>query len=1242
MSAPRFVVLDPRTGVRSRVRIGRAREVARVNPALIVEVAPGYRVEGRRVVVARARPRASAGAGPSRGVDVGRLATVARAATSTRSRGRRVQQPPPQPPQPPRRSQRNRSRIDMVTVTLYQRAGEPYEPVLSDYGPLDTLEGVRAATDALAAAMQGNRGRNILEYWQQALDAGRVRIIDGRPVVAVRTDAIVPVRRGALMNNEPVVVGPGDFLDEDFGATVETYAISAAVWAIATQREPLNSATALHRNLAQRVLGNRAPMLNTRYTPLQEAAASLAPGNCFKDSVVAVLERTTKNPRAVKAALNRVRKWPDGPVTLEQGLELCAADVTDTLVLDAHEAVVAFRRTPRKTKAPGRLVLLLHDGHVCPVLNPKLTLKIELPPEDFIASNVSVPKLKAPEELRDPVPVTTDQSVLEFASRDDLRSIEPGVYAVPDIRPVLDALADVEVPCRVWSERGEVRRVDLVAKAPDKIITIRQTRPIGDANRLLDHQLRAYRDGRNRLDPVVRSRAARGEWSNSVSEVFDKLVKTAMTARLPCDVDGPAWALDVNKLYSHVLANMERVPVLTAADELVELKKRPGELEPDTWYLVEPLDLSTAWAEIYFRGTTSLCLGRNLARLNARVKFLGMLRPSYVAPMRAAPVVRELYADQDPAVAKQVVNHAIGIAGRQVTSNSRSELYTMRDWAVMRKRECPGSKIYRLTPRLYVVEHRVERRVLNGWRNTTWATLHEDAAFEMAMRARAFDRVIAIKTDCLFVPATERVPAGSATIGEFKPPELVDHWPGRMWEPVTWRPVVCPPRAWRHVDEIPEDGNVMIGARFPGSGKTWTLTKYIRDHGLEEKTIVLAQQNSTLEEFRRLLPGCRCYATTTAWYRLEVFDIRARCPLAKDKLGSDTVLVLEEAGLFPVQVLRKLVEESQRRSWRLLGTYDLKQLPPVRDALYSEELAERHLIAAFERRLFLDRNRTLPEHQMPRLEELEAAVDAGDRDRCVAIVKSWNPGVPIEDVLEGRAPGLRLSYLNILGSMATNRLAELVPGSVWTWRGSLAGVKNARYRVRAVGDKVHAENTVTGEALVVDRRTWLHSTEDENSVTIYSCQGTRTSGDVLLMDIDSELMTPAAIWMAVTRARDLDRVRWVSGTSELLRDLDARLRRKINGYREQDRRAGRRRGDLTVAGARRILTRARCRCQTCGIALVDDWVFDRIDNLEPHDEDNLRLSCVSCNADTSDERGRQWRSSFCPGRPPSRASSPPG
>ena len=102
--------------------------------------------------------------------------------------------------------------------------------------------------------------------------------------------------------------------------------------------------------------------------------------------------------------------------------------------------------------------------------------------------------------------------------------------------------------------------------------------------------------------------------------------------------------------------------------------------------------------------------------------------------------------------------------------------------------------------------------------------------------------------------------------------------------------------------------------------------------------------------------------------------------------------------------------------------------------------------------------------------------------------------------------------------------------------------------------------------------------------------------------------------MAITRARNFDKVYLVQGISSVLLHLKAYIRDKVNGYTRQDKTRDQE-TTITTEDIWALLKADKFRCRHCGADFYQEgtWTLDRTDDDLGHTKENCGIACLSCN-----------------------------
>ena len=145
--------------------------------------------------------------------------------------------------------------------------------------------------------------------------------------------------------------------------------------------------------------------------------------------------------------------------------------------------------------------------------------------------------------------------------------------------------------------------------------------------------------------------------------------------------------------------------------------------------------------------------------------------------------------------------------------------------------------------------------------------------------------------------------------------------------------------------------------------------------------------------------------------------------------------------------------------------------------------------------------------------------------------------------------------------------------------------------------------------------------------TCHSVQGCSIDDNVTIFDWNHHLISREWLWTAITRARDLNRVRFYKYSSDLNEEFNEKcikkyFERKVAAYKEQDRKAGRSVDRFNYMDAQWLKDRINDKCCQCGCGFTlsidngninSNLTAQRMDNDQPHLKDNCVAFCASCN-----------------------------
>lgn len=144
--------------------------------------------------------------------------------------------------------------------------------------------------------------------------------------------------------------------------------------------------------------------------------------------------------------------------------------------------------------------------------------------------------------------------------------------------------------------------------------------------------------------------------------------------------------------------------------------------------------------------------------------------------------------------------------------------------------------------------------------------------------------------------------------------------------------------------------------------------------------------------------------------------------------------------------------------------------------------------------------------------------------------------------------------------------------------------------------------------------------------TCHSKQGCSVDDDIVIYDWSKEYCSKNWYWTAITRSRDLNRVKFYKYDADendlsKLR-VETYFKNKIMNYEEQDKKAGRDVEGNDYVDVDFLMGLMNTQCENCNEPLVIDFedgrissniTCQRVNNEQSHFKDNCIGLCVQCN-----------------------------
>ena len=186
---------------------------------------------------------------------------------------------------------------------------------------------------------------------------------------------------------------------------------------------------------------------------------------------------------------------------------------------------------------------------------------------------------------------------------------------------------------------------------------------------------------------------------------------------------------------------------------------------------------------------------------------------------------------------------------------------------------------------------------------------------------------------------------------------------------------------------------------------------------------------------------------------------------------------------------------------------------------------------------------------------------------------------------------------------------------------------NFKFRIsNIVGDIVVLQNVATNEKQNIELKVLRKNFIYAYCYTCHSKQGCSVDDDIVIYDWSKWYCSKNWYWTAITRARDLNRVKFYKYDADendmsKIR-VETYFKNKIMNYIEQDKKAGRDVEDGDYVDVEFLMNLMNTQCENCNEPLVIDFEdgkvssnisCQRVNNDISHFKDNCIGFCVQCN-----------------------------
>ena len=419
---------------------------------------------------------------------------------------------------------------------------------------------------------------------------------------------------------------------------------------------------------------------------------------------------------------------------------------------------------------------------------------------------------------------------------------------------------------------------------------------------------------------------------------------------------------------------------------------------------------------------------------------------------------------------------------------------------------------------------------------------------------------------------------------------------------------------------------MMIRAKFAGSGKSY-IGQYFKN--MNKKVLFVVPHNRLSQE----IDG------DTATYNMFL-----RIPVHKgDELpeydhSQYNVIFFDEIYMTNLFIYSKVLHFIEKKENKIIiGAGDTKQLEPINDLTNTQphdKYADQCINKMFKYNIYL-----------------KICKRVGEKDRLILdelYDDFWIKQLPIREIIkkyfrftkEINKTDMSIAYTNDRCKYVSNEVRKqlgytgsYVVGEELIRRLYLKqdGAKfnaNIRYKILYInGSKITIENIKDKKKHTLDEETLYKHFRYGYCATCHSCQGASIKNNITIHEWQrTKLVSREWLWTALTRATDFKNVSFYQNV-EAEQDLqEQKLRKylsnKIEGYKQQDIKAGR---DLNLDNYVDVdfcMERLRGTCGKCGCdfyietkkgVINSNFTCQRVDNSFSHSKDNCIAYCDYCN-----------------------------
>ena len=432
------------------------------------------------------------------------------------------------------------------------------------------------------------------------------------------------------------------------------------------------------------------------------------------------------------------------------------------------------------------------------------------------------------------------------------------------------------------------------------------------------------------------------------------------------------------------------------------------------------------------------------------------------------------------------------------------------------------------------------------------------------------------------------------------------------------------------IEEVKMNNPMMIRGELPGTGKSYICQKMV-DKGF--KVIFVCPTNKLLQAFEgEAITINKFFGISFGDVKLEAFDYSFFDVIVFDEIYFSSLSIYWRIAQFVEQNKDKKI---------ILATGDTKQLKPVQEITNVQEYdvyADHIINLIFSNSILLKECKRL--HTQEDKEKLtNIKIDIFENKLSIKkIINKYN----FEYTTDISGSKNNIAFLNNTCKNVSNEIRKLENrkdeyevGEYLICREytkTKSGTFNVNFVYKIVyigGGFLKLKNDKTGKVqpLVIDkvRKNFIFA----YCSTCHSAQGSSIDDTITIFDYSHFLVKnyPEWIWTAITRCRDLNKVKFFKYSSDTNDEFNEKcimsyFERKIEAYKLQDRKAKRKIPKEGYVNGQWFLDNIKNQCNYCGCGfyldmkngnITSNLTCQRKDNELTHTLDNIIPYCCRCN-----------------------------